>query len=207
MSNGTDKIVSSIMSDAQVKAKTLTEEAEKKSSSILSEGNETALIEKNKILATAEKQSNMKYQQVISEAKMNSRRMELEAREEIIEEAFQTAEKKLKEIASSDSTKYVESLKENITEAAVEIGGGELIVLLKKGDADKIKDSITSIVDAVNKRTSVKTVLQIEDNINTIGGAIVKTKNGEIGVNNTIESRLLRFKKALRSEVAKILFK
>ena len=40
------------------------------------------------------------------------------------------------------------------------------------------------------------------DNINTIGGAILKTKNGEIEVNNTIESRLLRFKKSLRSEVA-----
>ena len=41
--------------------------------------------------------------QVISEAKMNSRRMELEAREEVIEESFKIAEKKLKEIASSGS--------------------------------------------------------------------------------------------------------
>ena len=40
------------------------------------------------------------------------------------------------------------------------------------------------------------------DNIKTIGGAILKTKNGEIEVNNTIEARMLRFKKSLRSEVA-----
>ena len=53
-------------------------------------------------------------------------------------------------------------------------------------------------------KTGNETTLEIGDNINTIGGAIVKTKNGEIEVNNTIEARLLRFKKSLRSEVASI---
>jgi V/A-type H+-transporting ATPase subunit E len=207
MSTGTDKIVSSIVSDAQIKAKALTEEAEKRNSSILLQGEEKALIEKNKILSEAEKQANLKYQQVISEAKMNSRRMELEAREEVIEESFKIAEKKLKEIASSGSLEYMESLKRIITEAAIEIGGGELIVLLKKDDVSKIKNSIDSIKKEVTDKIGVKTELEIGDNINTIGGVIVKTKNGEIEINNTIETRLLRFKKTLRSEVAKILFK
>ena len=207
MSTGTDKIVSSIVSDAQIKAKALTEVAEKKSSSILLQGEEKALIEKNKILSEAEKQANLKYQQIISEAKMNSRRMELEAREDVIEESFKIAEKKLKEIASSGSLEYMESLKGIITEAAIEIGGGELIVLLKNDDVAKIKDSITSIEKDVTNKIGVKTELEIGDNINTIGGVIVKTKNGEIEINNTIETRLLRFKKTLRSEVAKILFK
>ena len=207
MSTGTDKIVSSIVSDAQIKAKSLTDEAEKKSSSILLQGEEKALMEKNKISAEAEKQANMKYQQLISEAKMNSRRMELEAREEVIEETFKNAEAKLKEIASSTSSEYIESLKEIIAEAALEIGGGELVVLLKKDDVTKIKDSLASIASDVTEKIGAKTVLEIGDNINTIGGAIVKTKNGEIEVNNTIEARMLRFKKVLRSEVAKILFK
>jgi V/A-type H+-transporting ATPase subunit E len=207
MSTGTDKIVSSIVSDAQIKAKALTELAEKKSSSILLQGEEKALIEKNKILSEAEKQANLKYQQVISEAKMNSRRMELEAREDVIEESFKIAEKKLKEIASSGSLEYIKSLKGIITEAAIEIGGGELIVLLKNDDVAKIKDSITSIEKDVTNKIGVKTELEIGDNINIIGGVIVKTKNGEIEINNTIETRLLRFKKTLRSEVAKILFK
>ncbi len=207
MSTGTDKIVSSIVSDAQMKAKALTEEAEKKSSSILLQGEEKALIEKNKILSEAEKQANLKYQQVISEAKMNSRRMELEAREEVIEESFKIAEKKLKEIASTGSSEYIESLKKIITEAAIEIGGGELIILLKKDDVNKIKDSIASIEKEVTDEIGVKTELEIGDNISIIGGVIVKTKNGEIEINNTIETRLLRFKKTLRSEVAKILFK
>ena len=103
MSAGTEKIVSSITSDAQIKADSILEEAEKESNSILEEGQKEALMEKEKILEDAKKQSNMKYQQIISEAKMNSRRMELEAREEVIEEAFQKAQEELKEIASSDA--------------------------------------------------------------------------------------------------------
>lgn len=207
MSAGTDKIVSSIMSDAQIKADSILGEVEEKSNSILEAGNKEAEVEKAKILEDAQKQSSMKYQQIISEAKMKSRRMELEAREEVIEDAFNKSLEKLEEIASSDSEEYKESLKNIITEAASEIGGGELVVLLKESDAAKIKDSITVISGDVATKTGKETTLQIGESIRTIGGAVVKTKNGDIEVNNTIEARMLRFKKDLRSKVAAVLFK
>lgn len=207
MSAGTDKIVSSIMSDAQIKADSILGEVEEKSNSILEAGNKEAEVEKAKILEDAQKQSSMKYQQIISEAKMKSRRMELEAREEVIEDAFNKSLEKLEEIASSDSEEYKESLKNIITEAASEIGGGELVVLLKESDAAKIKDSITAISGDVATKTGKETTLEIGESIRTIGGAVVKTKNGDIEVNNTIEARMLRFKKDLRSKVAAVLFK
>ncbi len=207
MSAGTEKIVSSIMSEAQLKANSIDEEAENESKSIREEGEKIALFEKEKILEDGKKQSTMRYQQIISEAKMNSRRMGLDAREEVIEESFKKAEENLKNIASSDSAEYKESLKEIVVEAAIEIGGGDLIVSLKEEDVNKIKDLISSIEMDVKEKTGNETKLEVGDNIKTIGGAIVKTKNGEIEVNNTIEARLLRFKKSLRSEVARILFK
>jgi len=207
MSTGTEKIVSSILSDAKFKADSILEEAEKKSNSILEDGEKKALMEKEKILEDVKKQSNMRYQQIISEAKMNSRRMELDAREEVIEESFKKAEEKLGEIASSDSTKYKESLKEIIMEAALEIGGGELVIFLKQEDVAKISDSISTLEMDIKEKTGNQTKLEMGDNINTIGGAIIQTKNGEIEVNNTIEARMQRYKKSLRSEVARILFK
>jgi V/A-type H+-transporting ATPase subunit E len=149
----------------------------------------------------------MRYQQIISEAKMKSRRMELDTREEVIEESFKKAEVKLGEIASSNSVEYKESLKKIITEAATEIGGGKLIISLKGEDVAKIKDAIPNLEKDIKEKTGNKTDLVIGDNINTIGGAVLKTENGDIEVNNTIEARMLRFKKSLRSEVARILFK
>jgi V/A-type H+-transporting ATPase subunit E len=207
MSSGTEKIVSSILSDAKFKADSLSEEAENESKSILEEGEKIALMEKEKILEEGKKQSAMRYQQIISEAKMNSRRMELDSREEVIEESFKIAEGKLLKIASSESAEYKESIKNIITEAALEIGGGDLILHLKQEDVAKIEDSISEIENDVKGKKGNETNLEIGTNINTIGGAIVKTKNGDIEVNNTIEARMLRFKKSLRSDVARILFK
>jgi len=206
MSSGADKIVSNILSDAQRKADVIIQEAHKESELILEEGQKKAQAEKEKILDDSNKQSSMKYQQLISEAKMNARRAELESREEVIEDAFKQAEEDLKKIASSSSEEYKKSLIEIVKEATLEVGGGEVVLHLKTEDVVKIKDSIETIAKDVEAQTGIKTTIEIGENINTIGGAVVKTKNGEIEVNNTIESRLSRFKKSLRSEVAKVLF-
>ncbi|MCK9150985.1 V-type proton ATPase subunit E [Methanobacterium alcaliphilum] len=206
MSSGADKIVSSILSDAQREADEIIQKAESEAASILDDGQQKALVEKEKILEDAKKQSSMKYQQIISESKMNARRAQLEAREELIEEAFKEAMEELKKIADTSSDEYKQSLAEIIKEAAVEIGGGDLTVHIKSEDVDKIKDSLGKIQSDVESSTGASTTLEIGENVETIGGAVLKTKNGQIEVNNTIEARMLRFKKNLRSEVAKVLF-
>lgn len=206
MKSGADKIVSSIISEAQSNADAIIQESEKETALIIEEGEKEAVLEKEKILENAKKQANLKYQQLISEAKMNSRRAELEAREEVIESAFKRAEEELQEIASSSSEEYKESLRKIIEEASIEIGGGDLVLSLKEEDIDKIKNSIPAMENTIEGKTNTKTTLEIGESIKTIGGAIVKTKNGDVEVNNTIEARIQRYKKVLRSEVAKVLF-
>jgi len=226
MSSGADKIVSNIMSEAQAKADVNIAEAQTQVESILADGEKRAEATKVKIAEDATKQAEMRYQQIISEAKMNARRAELGAKEEVIEEAFNKATEDLREKAATDDEEYVEALIEMIKEAATEIGGGDLIVLLKEDDIDKVKGKLDSIADKVkslikdrnkpvnlnaiakdvSSEAGVETTLEIGEPIDTIGGAILRTRNGDIQVNNTIESRMLRYKKSLRSEVAKTLF-
>ena len=225
MSSGADKIVSNIMSDAQVKVDANISEAQAKVDAILADGEKRAEATKVKISDDAAKQADMRYQQIISEAKMNARRAELGAKEEVIEEAFSKATEDLTNMANTNDSEYVDALVEMIKEAAVEIGGGDLIVLLKQEDIPKVQDKLETIVGLikslikrekpsdlsaiateVSQETDVETTLEIGEPIDTIGGAILRTRNGEIQVNNTIESRMLRFKKSLRSEVAKTLF-
>ncbi len=226
MSSGADNIVSKIMSEAQGKADVNKADAQTKVEAILADGEKNAAAEKVKISEDAKKQAEMRYHQIISEAKMNARRAELGAKEEVIEEAFSKATEDLKAKAATDDPEYVDALIGMITEAATEIGGGDLIVLLKEEDISKVKGKLDSITDKIKSATidrnkpanlnkigkdvssevGVETTLEIGEPIETIGGAILKTRNGEIQVNNTIESRMLRFKKSLRSEVAKTLF-
>ena len=207
MSSGTDKIVESIRSEAQEKADKIIQEAEAEVAVINSDAEKAAEAEKNKILDNGKKQYDMKYQQIISEAKMNARRAELGAKEEVIEAAFTKATENLKVKASSDDNEYSESLIKMIKEAACELGGGDLIVQVKESDIANVEGQLKQLSSDIATKTGVSTTLTMGESINAIGGVILKTKNGDIEVNNTIESRLDRFKGLLRSEVANVLFK
>ena len=96
MSSGTSKIVESIMSVAQEKADGIIQDANAEASQISAKAEKTAEAEKTKILENGKKQSDMRYQQIISEAKMNARRAKLGAKEEVIEAAFNQATGELK---------------------------------------------------------------------------------------------------------------
>lgn len=294
MSSGTDKIVSSIMSEAQEKADVIIQDANAEVSTIQANAEKTAESEKTKILENGKKQSDMRYQQIISEAKMNARRAKLGAKEEVIDAAFNQAIGELKVKASSGDEDYEIALSKMIKEAADEIGSDDLIIQLNEADTNKLKGELSSDVevnsfklgdviftlcdpvdiiggaivkthdgankvtktidDAISNRDEYETLLgklmkeaadelehlnllihlnEVDTNkikeglslnglysfkldginltigepIDAIGGAILKTSNGEIEVNNTIDARLERYKSILRSEVAEVLFK
>jgi V/A-type H+-transporting ATPase subunit E len=205
MSSGTDKIVSSIMSEAQGKADIIMQDANSEIAAINANAEKTAEAEKTKILENGKKQSEMRYQQIISEAKMNARRAELGAKEEVIEAAFNKATDELQSIASSGSEEYDDALTRMIKEAADEIGGKNLVLQMNEKDTKKFKDQLES--SGVSTFQIEDITFELGEPIETMGGAILKTSNGDIEVNNTIESRLDRFKSVLRSEVANVLFK
>ena len=205
MSSGTSKIVESIMSVAQEKADGIIQEANAEVSQINANAEKTAEAEKTKILENGKKQSDMRYQQIIYEAKMNARRAELGAKEEVIEAAFNQAIGELKTKAASGDEEYKDSLSKMIMEATEEIGSNDLILQLNEADTKKFKDDLSSQGSDSFEIEGIKFTLG--EPIDAIGGAILKTANGDIEVNNTIEARLERFKSILRSEVAEILFK
>ena len=202
MSSGTDKIVSSIMSEAQGKADVIIQDANAEISQIQANAEKTAEAEKAKILENGKKQSEMRYQQIISEAKMNARRAKLGAKEDVIEAAFSQATGELKQKAADGNDDYKDSLSKMIKEAADEIGSDDLIIQLNEADTNVFKQELSSNTFELD---GIK--FQLGEPIKTIGGAILKTSNGDIEVNNTIEARLERYKSILRSEVAEVLFK
>ena len=191
------------MSEAQEKADVIIQEVNAEVSAIEAQADKTAEVEKAKILENGKKQSDMRYQQIISEAKMNARRAKLSAKEEIIEAAFEKAVSELEQKASSQSADYEDSLIKMIKEAADEIGSDDLIIQLNEADTNQFKGEISS--DNTFDVEGIK--FKLGEPINAIGGAILKTSNGDIEVNNTIDARLERFKSILRSEVANVLFK
>ena len=98
------------MSVAQEKADLIIQDANAEVSQINAKAEKTAEAEKTKILENGKKQSDMRYQQIISEAKMNARRAKLGAKEEVIEAAFNQATGELKAIAADGNDDYKDSL-------------------------------------------------------------------------------------------------
>jgi len=207
MSVGADKIIANIQADAQQKSDDILSKANAECEKITADGEIEAEKEKQKILAAAEKQADMKYQQIISEAKVNSRRKELEAREELIEKSFRIASEKIEKQASENSANYVDSLKTMIKDAAIQVGKPQLEILVRADDVDNVKNMIGEVSQYVQQQTGTEPSFIIGEPVDIIGGAIVKTVDGEVEVKNTIEARMLRYRKQLRSEVAKKLFR
>lgn len=207
MSSEAGKIVESILTDSQKKADQIINEAEERATEITEQGKVNSQEEEKNIIENANKEAEIRKQQIISDAKLNSKRKILEAREELVAAAFQKAIEELGKIASSESEDYIKSLTTLIEEASLEIGGGNLKISVKEEDIKKIEPSLSNLEKAVSEATGNKTTFSMGETIDTIGGVVVKTADGNIEVNNTIEARMERFRGLLRLEVAKVLFK
>ena len=190
MSSGTEKIVSSIMSEAQGKADVIIQDANAEVSQINAKAEKTAETERNKILENGKKQSEMRYQQIISEAKMNARRAELSAKEEVIDAAFIKATEELKAKASSGDSDYEDSLSKMIKEAADEIGSNDLIIQLNEADTKKLKEELCSDGETTDNFKLGDVIFKLGDPIDVVGGAILKSIDGKLKVNKIIDNSI-----------------
>lgn len=94
-----------------------------------------------------------------------------------------------------------------IKDASLQVGGNQLEILVREDDVENVKSMIDEVSEYVTSETGNDVSFIIGEPIDIIGGAVVKTVDGEVEVKNTIEARMLRYRKYLRSEVAKTLFK
>jgi vacuolar-type H+-ATPase subunit E/Vma4 len=122
-------------------------------------------------------------------------RMEL-AREKdrIFRQAFDEAGRRLASMRGSSG--YEKSFRAMAAEALEELGGGDLILHVDIRDEPLARKTLA----ALGKNCEVKADLE------TAGGLNVTTKDGRNLVFNTLESRLEKAKKSLKSEIFSMLY-
>jgi len=124
----------------------------------------------------------------------------LKTKEELVEEAFERVQKRLRKYVSTED--YERCLLRLITEAARQINSERLIVELNEKDRRKLNEKdLLKISEKVGAKLA-----KSEKIVDCIGGAIVKSSDGKITVDNTFENRLKTLKNSLRARIAKILF-
>lgn len=195
----TEKIIHKIGEDTEAKAKAIINEAEGKARAIISEAERKTAEIRSGIVGRGEREAEQERQRILANAKLRERKAKLDAKEEVIKEAFTLAEEKLK--GATSGKEYQAVLKSFLQEAVASLEGGSLVVLGRKEDARVLGE----ILPAIAKESGANLKLSAET-VNTSGGVIVKTEDGRVEVNNTFETRLARLRDDLRPAVSKILF-
>jgi len=194
------------------------QEAIEKAREIKVKADEEFAIEKAKIVrqetqnidAEAErkrKQAETQKRIAKSTATNKARLRVLEAREQMLDDVFQTARKQLESIAQ-DGDKYGALLKNLILQALYSLMETEVVVKSRKQDADAVKkaadEAASEFKDAIGHEVKFSVESELSDDL--AGGVIVTASRGKLVVNNTLDERLRLTEDRMLPEIREQLF-
>jgi len=198
-----DRMKDEIFANASEKAKAILNRANQIATEILEDARIRAERISKDITEKTKKEEDLRLRRDIARTKLTARANILKSKEDLINEAFDTAWEKVMELVNS--AKYTTYLNDSITEAAIGLGGGDLKVKTLEGHGKYI--DAQQLQQVITQKTNTTTTLKfMEEDIRSIGGAIVINADETIRIDNTFEARLRRMKESIRTEIANILF-
>jgi len=199
-----NKLVHTILADAEAEAKILLAEAESESARVIKEAQDEAERRHQRILLEANTEAELVKKRELSRTGLKIRMDILTAKEKLIDQAFSKALEKLQAITKTPE--YIPILENLIVEGAIGLGGGELQVQTNHNDSLQTQN-FQKLEKRIYEQTKTNTTLILLPNrINCVGGAIVKTTDGSIVIDNTFEEKLARQRRELRVLIAKTMF-
>lgn len=144
----------------------------------------------DKILSDGKKEAEKIEKQIIGSADIEARNKQLMALEEAVDKVFSKA---LDQIANADrSGDYSNLIKTMIEEATQILGTSEITVSTNTKDKDVVQSTLSQFSGAELS----------SDTIDCLGGIVVKSKDGAMTFDNTIDARIERLKPLIRKEIA-----
>lgn len=193
MSN-VNNITSKILKDAEVRKDSILAAAEDEKNKILSKKVNSATETEKEILDKAQTEAKSKKERVISSAKLKVRNDKLAAKQQIINEVFESSVEKLAAFSKEDFLGFVKN-----TILSMNLSGKQTLVLNKQG----LEFVDQKFIDELNSKVNAEIILS-ETVGNFKGGFILK--NNGIEINNTYEALVSSLRDELEFEVAKVLF-
>ena len=146
--------------------------------------------EYDKILADGKKEADKIEKQIMGSADIEARNKQLMALEDAVGKVFSKA---LDQIANADrSGDYSNLIKTMIEEATQILGTSEITVTTNAKDKDVVQSTLSQFSGAELS----------SDTIDCLGGVVVKSKDGAMTFDNTIDARIERLKPLIRKEIA-----
>jgi V/A-type H+-transporting ATPase subunit E len=150
------------------------------------------------IISNAEKKAENLKRQVIGSSKLSVRNKELVLLEQAVNDVYGKVKEKL--LSSSEEPTYRNMLIKNFDESIPNIGTHDIVIECLKKDADFFKKQLESASLKYNKKLKIQSTLR-----NSLGGFKIKSSDGTVTLDNTLDSRIERLKPLIRKNIAQIL--
>lgn len=155
-------------------------------------------LEYASIISNAEKKADSLKKQVIGSSKLSSRNKELFLLEEAVNDVFEKSKEKF--LLQTDESYYKNLLIKMLDESIPDIGTSGIIIECLEKDANFFKQQIELLSGKYNKKIKLHNNLK-----NSMGGFRIKSTDGTVTLDNTIDTRIERIKPLIRKNIASIL--
>ncbi len=146
--------------------------------------------EYDKIISDGKKEADKIEKQIVGSSDLDVRNKELLLLEEGVDKVFSKA---LDQIANTDrSGDYSKLIKTMLDESTKILGTTEVTVFTNTRDKDVVQSILSKYSGAELS----------SETIDCIGGVLIKSKDGAMTFDNTIDARIERFKPLIRKEIA-----
>ena len=159
------------------------------SKKILSDSLPSLEQEYDRIISEGKNDADKIQRQIIGSSGLAERNKQILLVEESVEKVIDKAIEKLRESVQKDYTNLMTQL---INEAITSLGTKDIAVSTNARDSDLVKSILKKFKGATLS----------SDTIECIGGIFVKSKDGSMNFDNTIDARLERLKPVIRKGVA-----
>jgi len=150
----------------------------------------------NKIIDGANKQAENLKRQIIGSSRLSARNKQLVLIENAVGDAFEKAIAKIESVRNSE--KYASMMKK-LLEDGLHTVGGDVVVECNAKDKTIVKKLVSEM-----DRGKIKVS---EEAIDCLGGLRIKSKDGSMVYDNTLDSRIERLKPLIKKDIANIFMK
>ncbi|MBK5191467.1 MAG: hypothetical protein JJE19_08245 [Methanosarcinales archaeon] len=214
---GAKEMVEKIRGEANEESEKIIREAKDKTKKQLEAAKKEIEEEKKRFVEAEERKGIEEKKRIIRAARQKARKLRWMAEEEMIEKTLDATLKRIKSVKSEGfkGNSYPNILAGLIKDSTISIAAGssagvEVEVTLSEEDAaaSYIDNAmLKNLTNEISNDSGVNVRLSLSDErMKSAGGVIVRRKDGEIEVNNTIEQRMARLSTSLREEIMKTLF-
>jgi V/A-type H+-transporting ATPase subunit E len=201
--SGISNIIEIINNKTAKQEQEIIEEAEKFKQTKLAEAQQKADETASAITKKAELQAESELSKYEASAKLKSKYKLLEAKDALIQEVLDDTQKKLEAVVGK--AEYKKILERLIIQGCVALGVDSVDLIFPAKHGSKIE---VAAVEKLVAKEGKKTKISIsKETRRSMGGVIIRTKDGTKWVDNTFEARLERFENKARDTISDILFK